>query len=124
MDSSRIARVQWQAGQMLLPEHFHAQDGALSAEALLSAGLAGLPPSGIGALELNRAQFAEGTFARVYRGRKEPGGQSVAVKVLRKRFTTDPNAVKRFNQEAEAGMKLVHPNIVRIYDIWENRNEL
>jgi tRNA A-37 threonylcarbamoyl transferase component Bud32/CheY-like chemotaxis protein len=63
--------------------------------------------------------IAEGTFARVYRGRKDPGGQSVAVKVLRKRFTTDPAAVKRFTQEAEAGMKLNHPNIVRIYDYGE-----
>jgi CheY-like chemotaxis protein/tRNA A-37 threonylcarbamoyl transferase component Bud32 len=63
--------------------------------------------------------IAEGTFARVYRGRKQPGNQSVAVKVLRKRFTTDPAAVKRFSQEAEAGMKLVHPNIVRIYDYGE-----
>lgn len=60
--------------------------------------------------------IAEGTFARVYRGRKEPGGQSVAIKVLRKRFTTDPEAVKRFTHEAEAGMRLIHPNIVRIYD--------
>jgi eukaryotic-like serine/threonine-protein kinase len=63
--------------------------------------------------------IAEGTFARVYRGRKLPGNQSVAVKVLRRRFTTDQEAVARFNQEAEAGMKLVHPNIVRIYDYGE-----
>jgi serine/threonine protein kinase len=63
--------------------------------------------------------LAEGTFARVYRGVKEPGGQPVAIKVLRKRFTTDPDSVKRFNQEAEAGMKLNHPNIVRIYDYGE-----
>jgi tRNA A-37 threonylcarbamoyl transferase component Bud32/CheY-like chemotaxis protein len=63
--------------------------------------------------------IAEGTFARVYRGRREPGGQSVAIKVLRKRFTTDPQAVQRFTQEAKAGMKLVHPNIVRIYDYGE-----
>lgn len=63
--------------------------------------------------------IAEGTFARVYRGRKMPGGQSVAVKVLRRRFTTDPGAVQRFNQEAEAGLKLIHPNIVRILDYGE-----
>ena len=63
--------------------------------------------------------IAEGTFARVYRGRKQPGNQSVAIKVLRRRFTTDPAAVARFNQEAEAGLKLVHPNIVQIYDYGE-----
>lgn len=63
--------------------------------------------------------LAEGTFARVYRGSKMPGNQSVAIKVLRQRFTTDPGAVERFNKEAEAGLKLVHPNIVRIYNYGE-----
>ncbi|RUL81746.1 serine/threonine protein kinase [Tautonia sociabilis] len=60
--------------------------------------------------------LAEGTFARVYRGRKQGSGEPVAIKVLRQRFTQDPEAVERFNHEAEAGMKLVHPNIVRIID--------
>lgn len=63
--------------------------------------------------------IAEGTFARVYRGRREAGGQPVAVKVLRRRFTSDPESVKRFLHEAEAGMKLNHPNIVKIYEYGE-----
>jgi CheY-like chemotaxis protein/tRNA A-37 threonylcarbamoyl transferase component Bud32 len=62
--------------------------------------------------------LAEGTFARVYRGVKDDGSP-VAVKVLRNRFVTDPEAVRRFHQEAEAGMKLRHPNIVRILDYGE-----
>jgi tRNA A-37 threonylcarbamoyl transferase component Bud32 len=60
--------------------------------------------------------IAEGTFARVYRGKKLPGGQPVAIKVLRNRFVTDPEAVERFNKEAEAGIRLIHPNIVRTYE--------
>jgi hypothetical protein len=63
--------------------------------------------------------IAEGTFARVYRGRRIEGNQSVAIKVLRQRFVTDPAAIDRFNKEAEAGMKLVHPNIVQTYDYGE-----
>src|SRR3712207_572869 len=63
--------------------------------------------------------IAEGTFARVYRGRRLDGDQSVAIKVLRQRFVSDPAAVSRFNKEAEAGMKLVHPNIVQTYDFGE-----
>ncbi|HEV3121184.1 MAG TPA: protein kinase, partial [Isosphaeraceae bacterium] len=63
--------------------------------------------------------LAEGTFARVYRGSKMPGMQPVAIKVLRQRFVSDPGAVDRFNKEAEAGMRLVHPNIVRIYNYGE-----
>lgn len=60
--------------------------------------------------------LAEGTFARVYRGVKLETGKPVAIKVLRNRFVVDPEAVARFHQEAEAGMKLRHPNIVNILD--------
>src|SRR4051794_25091971 len=63
--------------------------------------------------------LAEGTFARVYRGVKPETGSAVAIKVLRNRFVNDPAAVERFNKEAEAGMKLRHPNIVRILDYGE-----
>jgi serine/threonine protein kinase/CheY-like chemotaxis protein len=63
--------------------------------------------------------IAEGTFARVYRGRRMEGNQSVAIKVLRQRFVADAGAVARFNQEAESGLRLVHPNIVRIYEFGE-----
>ena len=63
--------------------------------------------------------IAEGTFARVYRGRRMDGNQSVAIKVLRQRFVADAGAVARFNQEAESGLRLVHSNIVRIYEYGE-----
>jgi serine/threonine protein kinase len=63
--------------------------------------------------------IAEGTFARVYRGRKMDGNQSVAIKVLRNRFVSDAGAVARFNQEAESGLRLIHPNIVRIFEYGE-----
>ncbi|AGA30089.1 protein kinase domain-containing protein [Singulisphaera acidiphila] len=63
--------------------------------------------------------IAEGTFARVYRGQRMIGGNSVAIKVLRQRFVSDPDAISRFRKEAEAGMKLVHPNIVQILDFGE-----
>ncbi len=63
--------------------------------------------------------IAEGTFARVYRGRKIHGNQSVAIKVLRQRFVSDAGAIARFNQEAESGLRLVHPNIVQIYEYGE-----
>jgi serine/threonine protein kinase len=63
--------------------------------------------------------IAEGTFARVYRGLHIASSSPVAIKVLRRRFTTDASAVARFAQEAEAGMRLVHPNIVRILEYGE-----
>lgn len=63
--------------------------------------------------------LAEGTFARVYRGQRVEGGSPVAVKVLRQRFVADAAAVERFHKEAEAGMRLRHPNIVQILDYGE-----
>jgi eukaryotic-like serine/threonine-protein kinase len=63
--------------------------------------------------------IAEGTFARVYRGARLPANQPVAIKVLRQRFVSDPLAIDRFNQEAANGLRLIHPNIVRILDFGE-----
>jgi serine/threonine-protein kinase len=39
-----------------------------------------------------------------------------AVKILRSRLAQDPVAVKRFLREADYGVRVSHPNIVRTYD--------
>lgn len=67
--------------------------------------------------------IAEGSFARVYRGRKMPGNQPVAVKVLRQRFVSEPGAIERFHLEAEHGIKLIHPNIVRTYEYGDDNQK-
>lgn len=64
--------------------------------------------------------LAEGTFARVYRGERNDNRSPVAIKVLRNRFATSPEAVAAFHKEAEAGMRLRHENIVRIIDSGQN----
>jgi serine/threonine protein kinase len=61
--------------------------------------------------------LAEGTFARVYRGEHTTSRAPLAIKVLRQRFVSIPEAVERFHKEAEAGMRLRHPNIVQIIDV-------
>jgi eukaryotic-like serine/threonine-protein kinase len=61
--------------------------------------------------------LAEGTFARVYRGEHKTSKAPLAIKVLRQRFATISEAVERFHKEAEAGMRLRHPNIVQIIDV-------
>ncbi len=66
--------------------------------------------------------LAEGTFARVYRAEHTSSGQPLAVKVLRQRFAQMPDAVYRFHKEAEAGMRLRHPNIVQIIDVGQQDN--
>jgi serine/threonine protein kinase len=64
--------------------------------------------------------LAEGTFARVYRGEYIPTKGAVAIKVLRQRFAMIPEAVDRFHKEAEAGIRLRHPNIVQIIDVGQH----
>jgi serine/threonine protein kinase len=66
--------------------------------------------------------LAEGTFARVYRGEHVTTKAPLAVKVLRQRFAQIPDAVERFHKEAEAGMKLNHPNIVQVIDQGRQEN--
>jgi serine/threonine protein kinase len=66
--------------------------------------------------------LAEGTFARVYRGVHAPTGKPLAIKVLRQRFAQLPDAVERFHKEAEAGMKLRHPNIVQVIEVGQQEN--
>ena len=46
----------------------------------------------------------------------------LAVKVLRQRFAQIPDAVDRFHKEAEAGMRLHHPNIVQVIDQGRQEN--
>lgn len=61
-----------------------------------------------------------GTFARVYRAEKD--GQVFAVKVLRKRFRDEPHELEQFLREGRMGLKLKHPNIVRILDVVADRH--
>lgn len=63
-----------------------------------------------------------GTFARVFRAVDSETGKIAAVKVLRNRFSSDPEAVSLFEREAELGMQLRHPNIVSIYGVFSEQN--
>jgi len=58
-----------------------------------------------------------GTFARVYRAVHRGTEQVVALKVLRSRFSENPEQYSLFVREGEVGKSLRHPNIVPIYDV-------
>ncbi len=47
-------------------------------------------------------------------------GAEVAVKVLHGTLARDPDAVRRFRAEAEATVRIRHPNIVRVHDFGES----
>jgi type VI secretion system protein ImpJ len=59
----KLARVRWEVGQPLLPEHFLAQEGAFEAEMRLRATLTGLPSYGVASLRWNVGLLNEGIIA-------------------------------------------------------------
>ena len=59
---------------------------------------------------------ASGSFARVYRACSLTDSRTLAVKVLRERWSNDPDTVTLFHREGETGMRLKHKNIVPIYE--------
>ncbi len=67
-------------------------------------------------------QVGAGAFARVYRAVMQGSGETVAVKVLRNRFSQDEEKCKEFRREGEMGRLLRHPNIVAIEDVGEANN--
>ena len=66
--------------------------------------------------------LGEGGAARVYRAQDTILGRTVAIKLLREEYGSDPEFVARFYREARAVAALSHPNIVDIYDYGAHDN--
>jgi serine/threonine protein kinase len=62
-------------------------------------------------------KIASGSFGRVFRGDDPQTGRVVAIKVLRRRWSEDPQSVDLFEREGRVGMSLRHDNIVEILQI-------
>jgi len=62
------------------------------------------------------APIGAGGMGEVYRARDSRLGREVALKILPAAFASDPDRVRRFEQEGRAAAALNHPNIVVIYD--------
>ncbi|HMD32268.1 MAG TPA: protein kinase, partial [Candidatus Acidoferrales bacterium] len=63
------------------------------------------------------APVGAGGMGEVYRARDTRLGRDVAVKVLPAAIASDPDRLRRFEQEARAIGALNHPNILAVYDI-------
>ncbi|HEY7781005.1 MAG TPA: protein kinase [Ktedonobacterales bacterium] len=64
--------------------------------------------------------IATGGMAAVFSGWDERLDRPVAIKVLRHYEESDRTAVARFRREAESAAMLNHPNIVRVFDFFED----
>ncbi len=64
-------------------------------------------------------KIGAGAMAFVYKARQLSLNRIVAIKVLPKRFSDNPEYVERFYKEGQAAAKLNHPNIVQAFDVGE-----
>ncbi|MGE3173121.1 MAG: protein kinase [Planctomycetota bacterium] len=62
-------------------------------------------------------QLGRGGNGVVYRAEQVSLHREVALKVLDKKFTDDPQFVAKFVAEARAAAKLGHPNVVHVFDV-------
>jgi beta-lactam-binding protein with PASTA domain len=68
------------------------------------------------------SRIAGGGMGEVYRGHDLLLDRSVAVKILQRGLADDPELVDRFRLEARAAARLLHPNVVTVYD-WGADND-
>ncbi len=68
------------------------------------------------------AYIGGGGMAEVYRGYDNSLQREVAVKILREEYINDSDFIKRFRCEAQSAAKLIHPNIVNIFDVGVENN--
>jgi serine/threonine protein kinase len=66
--------------------------------------------------------IGEGAMGYVYRGRQLRLKRSVAIKIPKSEFLSDPDFMSRFEREALNMARCVHENIVSIYDVYVARN--
>ena len=74
-----LARVDWQLGQTLLPDHFIAEEESLLSDVKTRFGLLGLPMHGIGRLKWNDSLLAEGVLSLTALTMILPNGQVIDV---------------------------------------------
>ena len=65
------------------------------------------------------AKLGEGGMGMVLKARKGAAGPLVALKVLFKRLAADEQYISRFQREAQIGLTLDHPNLVKCLEVGE-----
>src|ERR1700733_6711240 len=66
------------------------------------------------------APLGEGGMAALYRAYQPSVDRYIALKILSRYFTNDPQFIGRFRQEAKIVAQLQHPHILPVYDFGES----
>lgn len=90
--------------------------GLFPASAIIAPGMPLNSGTRIGPYEI-QSPLGAGGMGEVYRARDTRLDRSVAVKVLPASFASDPDRLRRFEQEARSVAALNHPNILSVHDI-------
>lgn len=69
-------------------------------------------------------KLGQGGMALVYQAVDLTLDRTIAVKLLKKEFTSSPAFQKRFQEEARAAANLTHPNIVTVHDFGIDHDHL
>ncbi|MBI3466977.1 MAG: serine/threonine protein kinase, partial [Planctomycetes bacterium] len=69
-------------------------------------------------------EIGHGGMGVVYKAKETRTSRIVALKMIRDKFLDSPNAIRRFQTEAEHAASLDHPNIVPIYHVGESDGSL
>src|SRR5262245_50479504 len=88
---------------------------ALLPEAAFAAADATLEPGTMAGEYRVDKLLGSGTFGDVYAGEQPLIGKKVAIKVLRQKFSSEPQVVSRFISEARAVIRIRHKNIIDIF---------
>ena len=66
-------------------------------------------------------RIGSGGMADVYKGKDHKLNRFVAVKVLKSDYRSDEVFIQKFLSEAQAAAGLMHPNVVNVYDVGQDR---
>jgi serine/threonine protein kinase len=89
---------------------------AAAASLVSNAGQSALTGRRVGVYQV-LAPIGAGGMGEVYRARDTRLGRDVAIKILPRAFTDDPDRLARFEREARVLASLNHPNIATIHGI-------
>lgn len=69
-----------------------------------------------------KEEIGAGAHGAIHRAVQAAIGREVAVKVINRKYTNDPEFIRRFEDEAQIIARLEHPYVVPLYDYWRDTN--